>query len=135
MTFIHYTAPWFLYHPKQDRKYSLQFVLLKASEKCQYRLFVVSTSEKCPQKPQMSAKRNRTSKNNFYSKLTTEVPHFESFDITTSVSMQPCCCDATVSAESVAQMRDLRYFSFSGYCDFDSVVRRQRERVAGNGIH
>lgn len=57
MTFIHYTAPWFLDHPKKDINYSLQLVLLKASETFQFHLFVVFTSEKCPQKPHLSARK------------------------------------------------------------------------------
>lgn len=52
-TFVHYTAPCFLYTPKKDKNYILQFVLLKAAEKFQYGLFIVFTSKKVSSNSQL----------------------------------------------------------------------------------
>lgn len=114
MTFIHHTAPWF--HPK---KYTLPFVLLKASEKFQYYKFVVFTSG--GKKTHISAS----------PKTILPQTHNVSYVFWVLLILRTThSCIATASTES----EGFGYFSFSGYCDFDSVVKLHKH-VADNDIN
>lgn len=127
MTLIHYTAPWFRPKKVQTIHYNLFCLRLLKSFSI---MFVVFTSEK---KSLIYLLKNKIQKQ-FYPKLTKYVTYFESFIIKDNSRLY--CCSTTVFAESEVCGSNVvfGYFTFSGCCNFDSVVKCSHNNVSDNVI-